>query len=155
MADESYWTYRASTPTPTAPPEGSKLTLKDWHSLSPGMRREIARTAKKEAPVNSVAPVSFASLRADFEAASDRFEALVSERFPGADKYTWYRALSAVKGENCRRNDDTSRDAAMATDTDIARAHDEFIRLLHIFYVTRDGPNGFLGAQKEIPGNSK
>lgn len=47
MADESYWTYKASTPTPVSPPEGSKLSQKDWHSLSPGMRREIARTAAK------------------------------------------------------------------------------------------------------------
>lgn len=48
MADESYWTYRGATPE--APPEGSKMALKDWHSLSPGMRREIARQTVKAAP---------------------------------------------------------------------------------------------------------
>jgi hypothetical protein len=48
MADESYWTYKAATPTPAEPPAGSKLTLRDWHSLSPGMRREIARQAAKD-----------------------------------------------------------------------------------------------------------
>lgn len=56
MADESYWTYRGATPTPEAPPEGSKMTLKDWHSLSPGMRREITRQANKTAAAPNYAP---------------------------------------------------------------------------------------------------
>lgn len=47
MADESYWTYKAASPTPATPPEGSKMSLRDWHSLSPGMRREITRQAAK------------------------------------------------------------------------------------------------------------
>jgi hypothetical protein len=39
---ESYWTYKAP-PTPSNPPPGSLMTDKQWHSLSPGMRREIWR----------------------------------------------------------------------------------------------------------------
>lgn len=42
---ESYWTYKAP-PTPTFDelPDGAfKGTEADWHSLSPGMRREIVR----------------------------------------------------------------------------------------------------------------
>lgn len=46
MADESYWTYRAATPTPRFEelPEGVFSGSRDgWESLSPGMRREIVR----------------------------------------------------------------------------------------------------------------
>lgn len=39
---KSFWSYQAP-PTPSAP-EGF---VGDWHSLSPGMRREIARTWSK------------------------------------------------------------------------------------------------------------
>jgi hypothetical protein len=70
------------------------------------------------------------------------FEDQLSARFLGADRYTWYRALSAVEGKNCRRNDDESRDAALAADMGLKAAHDEYIRLLHIFYRQRDGGAG-------------
>ncbi len=52
MADESYWTYRASTPTPSyddavrAGAVSDKMTEAGWNSLTPGMRREIVRAAK-------------------------------------------------------------------------------------------------------------
>lgn len=88
---------------------------------------------------------NLASLRADFESALAEFHALLVSRFPGANKYTWYRALSAAKGENTRRNDDTSRDAALASDVALQSAHDEYVRRLHVFYKARDGAGGFLG----------
>jgi hypothetical protein len=40
---QSFWSYQASTPTPPAPPG----FIGDWESLSPGMRREIVRTAAR------------------------------------------------------------------------------------------------------------
>lgn len=53
MADESYWEYKASSPTPTlddaiwigAVP--SNTDEKEWYKLSPGMRREIVRAKRK------------------------------------------------------------------------------------------------------------
>ena len=75
--------------------------------------------------------------------------ALIDRKFPGASIYHWYRALTAVKGENGRRNDDTSHDVAMAADTDIKAAHDEYIRLLHVFYRARDGEHGVSGAYRQ------
>lgn len=42
-AGESYWTYKAASPTPINPPPGSPMTEKEWSQLSPGMRREIWR----------------------------------------------------------------------------------------------------------------
>lgn len=53
MAGESYWTYQAATATPTlaeAIEAGAirpDTTEAAWLSLTPGMRREIVRTAKK------------------------------------------------------------------------------------------------------------
>ena len=55
MADEWYWTYKAATPTPTleqAKASGavrSDMTEQAWHSLTPGMRREIVHSANKRA----------------------------------------------------------------------------------------------------------
>jgi len=52
MADEAYWIYQASTPTPShweAVELGCfKGTEAGWHSLTPGMRREIVRSAKRK-----------------------------------------------------------------------------------------------------------
>lgn len=56
MADESYWTYRAGTQTPdySELSEGTfKGTRKQWESLSPGMRREIARDARRRSRCGS------------------------------------------------------------------------------------------------------
>ena len=51
---QSYWTYEAP-PTPThaeAVEAGAfKGTEAEWHQLTPGMRREIVRTAKKLKPL--------------------------------------------------------------------------------------------------------
>ena len=53
MTDESYWTYKAASPTPSywdavwaGAVKQAVMTEADWHSLSPGMRREIVRSAK-------------------------------------------------------------------------------------------------------------
>lgn len=50
MADEAYWTYKASSPTPTYEQAwmlGAFNEIKEqWYSLSPGMRREILRSFK-------------------------------------------------------------------------------------------------------------
>jgi hypothetical protein len=50
MAEESYWTYKTSSPTPSleeaircgAIQENS--TEFDWYKLTPGMRREVVRS---------------------------------------------------------------------------------------------------------------
>jgi hypothetical protein len=54
MADESYWTYRAATPTPSyaaAVHAGAvnpdTMSEAGFNSLSPGMRREIVRNAER------------------------------------------------------------------------------------------------------------
>ena len=88
-----------------------------------------------------------AELRADVERANDAFESLLETRFPGLTRYHWFRALSAAKGENYRRNDDTSHDEAMASDADLRAAHQEYTRELHVFYAARDGSGGFLGGK--------
>jgi len=81
------------------------------------------------------------------EAAEDHFKFLVGARFVGMNEYHWYRAVAAVRGENCRRNDDTSHDQALAADRTIGEAHDLYIKALHKFYVMRDGPKGVLGGR--------
>lgn len=53
-------------------------------------------------------------LRTQAENLHTAFEALVAAKFPGAGKWHWFRACSHIRGENVRRNDDTSHDAAMA-----------------------------------------
>ena len=50
MADEAYWTYKASSPTPSYEKAwmlGVKGTEQQWYSLSPGMRREIVRSIQR------------------------------------------------------------------------------------------------------------
>ncbi len=39
--NESYWTYKASSPTPDGPPLNVSMSDSQWHSFSPGMRRAI------------------------------------------------------------------------------------------------------------------
>lgn len=54
MADENYWEYKASSPTPTlsdaiwAGAVKPDTTEQDWYKLSPGMRREIVRVKNKQ-----------------------------------------------------------------------------------------------------------
>ena len=44
----SFWSYKSDTPTPSSPPkEAFRGSQQQWESLSPGMRREIARQAEK------------------------------------------------------------------------------------------------------------
>ena len=87
------------------------------------------------------------TLRWAHERAYASLLSLIDTKFPGAEIWHWYRALHAVKGEPGRRNDDTTHDAAMAADLEIAAAHNEYIRLLHIFYRARDGEHGVLGGR--------
>ncbi len=54
IQQESYWTYKApATPTLAEAIEAGAIaattTDREWHQLSPGMRREICRSAKKRA----------------------------------------------------------------------------------------------------------
>lgn len=52
MAGESYWAYQSGSSTPRGeevPDEVFRGTHVDWESLSPGMRREIARGAATHA----------------------------------------------------------------------------------------------------------
>jgi hypothetical protein len=49
----SFWSYQAATETPPPPPG---MTQKDWESLTPGMRREIARQAAQTARVPAYEP---------------------------------------------------------------------------------------------------
>lgn len=88
------------------------------------------------------------TLQAAHEAAYKGVQALLGRKFPGATIWHWYRACSAIRGETGRRNDDCTHDAAMAADVEIAAAHDEYIRLLHVFYRARDGEHGVLGAYR-------
>ena len=51
MSGEKYWTYQSSFPTPSFEelPEGCfGGTEAQWFQLSPGMRREIVRSFKKQ-----------------------------------------------------------------------------------------------------------
>ena len=42
-AQKRFWTYQAPE-TPAEPPAGTKISVEDWQTLTPGMRREIARS---------------------------------------------------------------------------------------------------------------
>lgn len=90
--------------------------------------------------------MKLAAMRQDFEAAHTAFKTLLAERY-GVDDFTWYRADAAINGQNCRRNEDTSRDAELAADKDVYAAHEEYLRLLHAFYLARDGEGGVLGGR--------
>lgn len=52
MADESYWTYKAASPTPSYEDAiwfgviNVNTSKEDWDKLSPGMKREIFRAKK-------------------------------------------------------------------------------------------------------------
>lgn len=52
MADEAYWTYKAGSATPSYEQAWFagvfSGTEAQWHSLSPGMRREIVRAANNQ-----------------------------------------------------------------------------------------------------------
>lgn len=88
-----------------------------------------------------------ATAQADWQKAYAWFQLQIRDEFPGATEWDWFRACSAAAGENTRRNADTSRDAAMAASETIRASHAKYIRLLHVFYTMRDGPNGVLGGR--------
>lgn len=86
--------------------------------------------------------------RLAFQAAYSAFTLHLHVNFPGAETWDWFRALDAVNRQSGgRRNDDTSRDAALAGDAALKSKYDEYIRLLHAFYLARDGEGGVLGAR--------
>ena len=93
-----------------------------------------------------------ADLRADFALKRQLWLDLIPAKFPGRESWDWLRACAAARGENVRRNDDTSQDAAMAEDSDIRAAHDAYISAVHAFYRARDGEGGFLGGMRSEHG---
>lgn len=59
---KSFWSYQASSPTPSIHdlPEGTfKGTQREWESLSPGMRREIARQASQKAQDGALKTIDY------------------------------------------------------------------------------------------------
>lgn len=54
---KSFWTYQAATETPSleqairAGAIAASTTQEQWEAMSPGMRREIVRSAKKEGEI--------------------------------------------------------------------------------------------------------
>lgn len=91
---------------------------------------------------------SLAQLKASYEAAHSALNNTIAAAFPGMDEWHWLRAVAHIEGDNCRRNDDTSNDEALASDQDIRAAWDNYITKLHAFYSLRDGPDGFLGSRE-------
>lgn len=74
-------------------------------------------------------------------------EAVFARKYTGLDHWHWSRAVAHMKGENVRRNDDTSRDAELAADPELRATWDAYITALHAFYRARDGERGFLGSR--------
>ncbi|KQO69519.1 hypothetical protein ASF22_02610 [Methylobacterium sp. Leaf87] len=91
--------------------------------------------------------VSLQDLRTTYQAAEAQFHAAIATAFPGYDEWHYFRACSHVAGDNCRRNDDTSRDAELAAHPIIESAWQDFIAKLHAFYRARDGEGGVLGGR--------
>ena len=79
------------------------------------------------------------------EIASDaerKFETVLREKYPRADRFVWFRACES------ERNGVADRfEREMATDPDIRRAHDAYIKAIHAFYRARDGESGVLGGR--------
>ena len=92
---------------------------------------------------------TLAALRSAQETSYASLLALITRKFPRATIWHWYRALHSVNDLDYigRRNDDPTDDVALAADVEIKGAHDEYIRLLHIFYRARDGERGVLGGR--------
>jgi hypothetical protein len=86
-------------------------------------------------------------LRTEFEIAGAHVDATIARLFPGANRWTWFRALSRINGTIGRHNEDTSRDADLAASAEIKVAYDVYINAIHAFYRARDGEHGFLGGR--------
>lgn len=91
--------------------------------------------------------VSLETLRAAYKATEALFHGAIEAEFPGRTEWDWYRACSHMEGENVRRNDDTTHDAAMYASATIKAAWDRFMADLHAFYRARDGEGGVLGGR--------
>lgn len=91
---------------------------------------------------------TLAALRAAFEVAEASLLATIDREFPGRNDWDWLRAVAHMDGENTRRNDDTSDDAALAGSPAIRAAWDDYMVKLHAFYLARDGKGGVLGGRR-------
>lgn len=87
------------------------------------------------------------ALRSAYRKAKEDFDDTVSREFPGCNEWDWLRAVAHINGDNCRRNDDTSNDKAMAESQTIRAAWDNYMHHLHTFYRARDGEYGVLGGR--------
>ena len=96
--------------------------------------------------------MTLSMLKANFESKRKEWLDLIPAKFPGRESWDWLRACAAARGENVRRNDDTSQDEAMAADVEIRAAHDAYISAVHAFYRARDGEGGFLGGMRSEHG---
>jgi hypothetical protein len=90
---------------------------------------------------------SLYQLREEWEIALIHVDGTIARLFPGADRWTWFRALSRINGTIGRHNDDTSRDEALAASAEIKVAYDVYLKAIHAFYRARDGERGFLGGR--------
>lgn len=107
---------------------------------------ESDHRGQQNAPVVS----DLAALKAAADAAHAAFTGTVDRLFPGATEWHWLRAVSHIGGEAVRRNDDTSKDTALAASAEIRAAWDAYLGALHAYYSLRDGPNGFLGGREKV-----
>jgi hypothetical protein len=91
--------------------------------------------------------IDLEALHKNAETLERAFQDLIARKFPGRDEWDWLRACGAVRGDNIRRNDDTSQDAALAADADLEAAYGKYLDALHKFYRARDGERGVLGGR--------
>ena len=88
------------------------------------------------------------SLLRDIADAEDvLFDATIAARFPGCDRWNWFRAISAIAGDRCRRNDDQTQDAVLVADEKIMTQHEASVAARQKYYLARDGEKGFLGGR--------
>ncbi len=70
------------------------------------------------------------------------FETILRDKYPMADRFTWFRASEA----ECKGVADKF-DRDMANDSQIKLAYCVYMEALHAFYRARDGERGFLGGR--------
>jgi hypothetical protein len=126
------------------------LAMMRDHDADTGPRsvETLRASLSGSAPDRDTERVDLDRLRIAHENAHTRFQAALASTFPGATEWDWLRACDHAEGEGvARRNDDTSRDGAMATHPALKAAWDTYIAALHEFYAMRDGPKGVLGSR--------
>jgi hypothetical protein len=105
------------------------------------------KLAEMQSELSDMLESNLAQLRASHESAYAAFNAAIAAAFPGYDEWHYFRACSAIAGENCRRNDDTSHDAELAAHPGIDAAWSDYRDKLHAYYRARDGEGGVLGGR--------